>query len=139
MNGYGNGGFLVPEAIHAELLSSVLTVPNELLADMPKFDLRPLTAEERAEREARRAHAVAAVTQAYETLRAAVANDPLALAVVEHHGPRESRDCHGCDLAGYDAEAPEWPCSTTRLVAERAGVEVPSDPYWTAYHRAGDA
>jgi hypothetical protein len=32
--------------------------------------------------------------------------------------------CEGCDAEGYDSEEPEWPCQTTRLIAQRQGVEV---------------
>lgn len=41
--------------------------------------------------------------------------------VVELHAPVQASaswlECHGCDVAGYDAEPPWWPCATWRLLA----------------------
>lgn len=54
--------------------------------------------------------------------------------VIELHGPQPwmiATDgtvrrwvCEGCDLAGYDAEAPDWPCKTTGVIGRHLGVEV---------------
>ena len=31
--------------------------------------------------------------------------------------------CEGCDMDGWEAEAPEWPCRTARLVYSAAEIE----------------
>lgn len=53
-------------------------------------------------------------------------------AVVELHKPVPRFDhtpdwlvCHGCDMDGYDAEHPPWPCSTVQAIARELGIEVP--------------
>lgn len=68
--------------------------------------------------------------RAYETLLAAVADNPVALAVLELHKPVDPyaytlrrvgndagwRECGGCD-PGYRAEElPDWPCSTVGVI-----------------------
>jgi hypothetical protein len=35
--------------------------------------------------------------------------------------------CHGCDMDGYEAEHPEWPCSTIRTIAEALGVPLEAE------------
>lgn len=37
-------------------------------------------------------------------------------AVRELHAPTETLDCYGCDIDGYEAEAPMWPCRTAVIV-----------------------
>jgi hypothetical protein len=36
--------------------------------------------------------------------------------VRELHGDERGLRCLGCDMEGYEAEAPEWPCRTATLV-----------------------
>jgi hypothetical protein len=50
-------------------------------------------------------------------------------AVVELHAPvpyfEHTPDwlvCHGCDLDGYDAQHPPWPCSTIQAITRELGV-----------------
>lgn len=77
------------------------------------------------------------VPEAYDRLVAEFPADrtgyvALLFAVVELHGPKPYSvgfdgvvwrwQCEGCDLDGYEAEPPEWPCQTTRLIAEHLGV-----------------
>jgi hypothetical protein len=38
------------------------------------------------------------------------------------HKPDEWLVCKGCDLSGYDAENPPWPCSTIQAIAEALGI-----------------
>jgi hypothetical protein len=44
--------------------------------------------------------------------------------LVELHGPESATwsgvgyVCHGCEIAGYEAEPPDWPCSTWVIAAE---------------------
>jgi hypothetical protein len=54
--------------------------------------------------------------------------------VVELHGPKPWMvsttgtvarwTCEGCELNGYDAEYPDWPCETTKIIARHLGVEL---------------
>lgn len=37
-------------------------------------------------------------------------------------GPTGRPLCFGCDFDGYDAEHPEWPCQTVRVIAAALGV-----------------
>ncbi len=39
-------------------------------------------------------------------------------------GPTGRLLCFGCDIDGYDAEHPEWPCRTVGTIAARLGVTV---------------
>jgi hypothetical protein len=32
--------------------------------------------------------------------------------------------CFGCEIDGYDAEHPEWPCGTVKAIARELGIEV---------------
>jgi hypothetical protein len=60
--------------------------------------------------------------------------DPLARKVLDLHSMTERRRCDGCAYAGYDGDAPEWPCPTVRLVTEHAygGFDWPDMDYDTA-------
>lgn len=57
-------------------------------------------------------------------------------AVVELHAPKpyfEGRTdwlvCPGCDMSGYDAEHPDWPCSTIQAIArELPGTHTDATP-----------
>jgi hypothetical protein len=60
---------------------------------------------ERAEAYARRDRVIARTT------------DLVILAVLELHGPSSwASECEGCEVAGYEAEQPDWPCQTWRLI-----------------------
>lgn len=39
-----------------------------------------------------------------------------------HPGPLSTLVCHGCELDGYDAEHPPWPCWTITAIAEALGI-----------------
>lgn len=49
--------------------------------------------------------------------------EPLAMALARLHRPDQRWECKGCDYAGCDAEPPDWPCETARLVLEHLGHE----------------
>ncbi|HEU4422112.1 MAG TPA: hypothetical protein VFR67_06175 [Pilimelia sp.] len=67
----------------------------------------------------------------YRALHAAT--NGLMREVVELHKPERygfaSWACHGCDGAGYDWEPPDWPCSTSELIAERLGISLREQDY----------
>lgn len=55
---------------------------------------------------------------------------PTIRAVLDLHGPvfdgyMDTALCRGCDSDGWDAEDPEWPCRTVRVIAEAYRLEVP--------------
>lgn len=55
------------------------------------------------------------------------ATDGALRAVVELHAPQWHTwrwCCEGCDMDGYDVEAPEWPCRTVELAAQELGVDL---------------
>lgn len=134
-------GFLVPEAIRAEVLSAVVPVATELLDDAPTRLLdavtNPPTAQQRAAFEAQRAVADAEVVATHARLLAACVGDATAVAVLGRHRP-DGQGCAGDDFGGFDGEAPDWPCGTARLIADRCGVEIPDDLWWDAWRRAGE-
>ena len=54
--------------------------------------------------------------------RLLASKNPAIQAIARLHGPAVKpyyRDpvCDGCDIEGYDAEPPEWPCRTWKLAA----------------------
>lgn len=63
----------------------------------------------------------------------AALTDPLARAVLDlHHEQGMYREsgypwptCDGCDMDGYEAEPPEWPCRTVQAVARHYGIALP--------------
>ena len=50
--------------------------------------------------------------------------DDLRTQLRELHVPGYSLTCGGCDLDGFEAEAPEWPCRTAELVYTAAEINV---------------
>lgn len=56
----------------------------------------------------------------------AAVTDPVARVVLDLHKADDGR-CDGCEYGGYEAERPEWPCSTTEAVATALGITVPPD------------
>lgn len=91
------------------------------------------TDEERAEQERRSAEFHAEQVAARQTYQRATEHlngltDPVSVALVALHGPVEgdfSVACHGCDMDGYETEAPPWPCRTVRTIAEVSGIDLP--------------
>lgn len=91
------------------------------------------TAEERAEMEER--HRLYVIEENRRALikEAAIGHlrqievEPVA-ALIALHGPvaRQGCDtCEGCDMSGYEAEAPEWPCRTIQAIAAHYRIELP--------------
>lgn len=80
---------------------------------------RPDTPEEIAAREEWEAETQWIVQRRQEIHRQHVERaEPLAAAVLQLHAPSEERHarCLGCDYDGFEAEPPEFPCRTYRLV-----------------------
>ena len=92
----------------------------------------PEEAAERAERS--RLHDIkrAAAWEVYDAARPALdaLTDPVARSVLDLHRSEtvEHPRCEGCDMNGYDAERPYWPCRTVQAVAHHHGIELP-DPW----------
>lgn len=81
-----------------------------------------LTDEERAEL-AREREERLAETRIWLDKMATIRN-PLAVKLLElHKADREG--CDGCDMDGYECDAPEWPCRTVRLIAKHFGRPAP--------------
>lgn len=55
----------------------------------------------------------------------ATIRNPLALKLLKLHKKDERGACDGCDMDGYECDAPEWPCRTVRLLAEHFGQPAP--------------
>lgn len=102
---------------------AVVPVPDILISD----SLPVLTGEERAANVAayqrRRAEMAARREELRERLAAAAG--PLGRRILALHDFDEHGECRGDELAGYEAEPPEWPCDTVRAVAEHYGIELP--------------
>jgi hypothetical protein len=45
--------------------------------------------------------------------------------ILNLHAMDEHGRCAGCDVSGYEAEQPEWPCRTVHLLAELRGITAP--------------
>lgn len=95
---------------------AIVSVSDEVL------NPRPATGRKAAELDAYRE----AYRAALDALRAALAiipAGPLA-AVADLHTDRDG-ECRGCDVEGWEAEFPEWPCRTAALLGEQLGVKIP--------------
>lgn len=116
-------GFLVPEAIRAELLAAVTERSDPF---------RVPTSAERVAHRARTVRADAAVLAEHERLLAASAGDSTARAVLAVHCP-EGSSCAGDASGGYEDEPPDWPCRTVLVVARQVGVELAEDVWWQTF------
>ena len=90
------------------------------------------TPEEQAEYDAWRAEQrelqVAAWRIYGEALHAfTLLRNPVARLVLELHSPSDGAwpRCQGCEFGGYEAEEPEWPCSTVQAIAGHFEIELP--------------
>lgn len=83
------------------------------------------TPEEQAASRARRVEAWRVYDHA-RGLLTAITSPAFAL-IVALHWPNdvERPVCAGCDIDGYEAEEPEWPCRTIRVVAAAEGIALP--------------
>jgi hypothetical protein len=66
------------------------------------------------------------LTVAYADALDAVTDEP-ARAVLRLHGRQGDfyPTCEGCDFAGYEGEAPGWPCRTVDAIADHYGITKP--------------
>lgn len=86
--------------------------------------IRVARAQESANRAARAWRAHDAALEAFATV-----TDPALRGVLVLHRPQEAMHglvCRGCDMAGMEAEPPDWPCTTVETVATALGVDVPN-------------
>jgi hypothetical protein len=97
------------------LLNAGLIEPTEI--EQAKAERASAEYQARAERRA------AALAVAREQL--AALTDPLARAVLDLHHEDDLHECAGCDYQGWEAEGPDWPCTTVRLVAKQYGITLP--------------
>lgn len=89
----------------------------------------------RDEAAARYRSAVAAARGFYDAaipalLGLALYGDQVTRAMLDLHAPKTNYSgfvCEGCEWEGVDAEEPQWPCATTRKIAELHGVTVPAN------------
>jgi hypothetical protein len=118
-------GHLIPP----DLVEGITKMYAEVLISRELLNPPPPTEGERAAHHAAKVEA----WRLYDAARPALAaiDDPLARAILDLHAAdtEEHPECEGCEFGGYDAEAPEWPCSTVRLVAEHFGIELPDGGY----------
>lgn len=100
---------------------------------------KPLTQAERDAVKAARDAALATLLEAIPQLDALT--DPLARAVLDLHRREPnsgSWTCAGDEAEGFEAERPEWPCATVRVVAERFGIPMPAEGTWWIGARPAD-
>jgi hypothetical protein len=106
--------------------STILAIPRGMALDMGVIEPTPAERVERERRAAeyeRRAAARRAALDAARPRLAALA-DPLARAILDLHSENREGECVGCEFTGYEAEAPEWPCSTVEAVATHYGISL---------------
>lgn len=108
--------------------SVAIRISREMAIDLGMTEPTP---EERATRDTQMAQyrEREAERQArYEVgLVALAAADEVTRAVLELHAPVEQygrRVCEGCDMDGYEAESPEWPCRTVEVLAKANGLDM---------------
>jgi hypothetical protein len=104
----------------------MMQVPRELLLDAGVVEPTP---EERAAMDRRITEARLREAERAEQLEVARreladVSDPLARAVLGLHAENERGECEGCDVDGYEAERPEWPCRTVAVVAAHYGIRM---------------
>jgi hypothetical protein len=56
------------------------------------------------------------------TEQARIADNTVAVAVLELHKPDERGDCSGCESEGYESEQPDYGCATVKLIADAYGL-----------------
>ena len=70
----------------------------------------------------RRAEHAAKLAAAREQL-AGIVEEPVRTILDLHH--EHDSCCAGCDFDGYEAEPPDWPCTTTVTIARFYGIDLP--------------
>jgi hypothetical protein len=85
------------------------------------------TEAERAEMERQAAESKQRAAEREERLaearrKLAAITDPLTRAILDLHAEDGRHECEGCDFSGYEAEQPDWPCSTVEIVAAHYGI-----------------
>jgi len=117
------------EPLDPQKVYAYVPISREMAIDAGIIEPTPEEKAERAELsakwEARRAAATKAVRD-WEALSLQVL-DPLAKVILRLHRRNDRGDCDGCDVDGYDAEQPRWPCVTYRTVMAHLGYPVPDD------------
>jgi hypothetical protein len=104
--------------VSREVLADALDLQAALVAEAnrPRAEREAMAEQRRAASDARRAEVEAQHRGVVEQL------DGRLLAIADHHRPHVpelqlTAECHGCDVAGYEWEYPEWPCSTYTLAS----------------------
>lgn len=120
--------------------SVAINLSREMALDFGLVEPTPEEAEKRAQ-EAREHRAKARASwEVYDAARPALEalTDPIARKVLDLHAADsiEGPKCQGCDIDGYEAEQPEWPCATVELIADHYGIQLP-DP-WHLWRRPAD-
>lgn len=108
---------------------AVPTYMTEMLGISFGFRTEPLTAAEQDELD-RKVQTIRVARAVLHSALIEVPLDPIVRAVLDLHCEVEQDwrgigECAGCDFGGWEAEAPEWPCPTVRLIASMSGIEVP--------------
>ena len=104
----------------------VMPVSREMMLDAGVVEPTPA---ERAEAERAAAqYAIRAKERAMKLHAARIRldelTDPLTRKILSLHCENERGECEGCDFSGFEAEPPDWPCSTVEAVAEHYGIRV---------------
>ena len=127
----GDGGFVVPSWI-AEAIATMLK----------QHGWDDHTDEQKAERLAASVARQERIKERRREMWAALDSLPSPLReVAQLHRPvdgwREENQadpanavCDGCDMAGYEAEQPGWPCRTAVMVADLAGIDTTETSRW---------
>lgn len=118
----GGLGFLLPEIIREELLSSALSATPLGTGPAP-------TPEQIAASKQRREEAREAMLREHRFLLEDVPRGGLAEDMLTLHAPNRNGRCDGCNFDGYEAEPPEWPCTTYQHTAVRYGRRFVEDQY----------
>ena len=122
------------EEIHVNKLGGYVQISPEVAME---YGIVPPDEAYLAQREANAARYRAHKEEAASKLRVALPlldaiADPVARLVLDLH-QRENLGgrwiCGGCDSEGFESEQPAWPCTTTEVVANLFGIDVPDGLY----------
>ena len=122
-------------------IGGIVQISRELAMDE---GIIPPTQQYLAKKEALRAKYESERDKASVLLRTALPlldaiEDPIARLVLDLHqraiypstfaNPYGYWLCFGCEIDGYEAEHPRWPCQTTEAIAKHYGIDLPESWY----------
>lgn len=117
----------MPKLVEAIRTSYGLPISRELAIEHGAIEPTPeeRTAMERQHAEMERLEAErSAKLAALRSALAEITEEPARMILDLHHED-ERGECAGDDFDGYEAERPDWPCTTVITIAKHYGIDIP--------------